>query len=90
MSYLNLGFYYINFVSHLFFGSYIAFGIKYDEKWLLNCILKQFSVPFILVKVREGMEAVKGKGVGGKHREFSLVSCSVSPVTLRKCKPSSL
>ena len=85
MSYLNLGFYYINFVSHLFFGSYIAFGIKYDEKWLLNCILKQFSVPFILVKV-----AMKGKGVGGKHREFSLVSCSVSPVTLRKCKPSSL
>ncbi|WP_410954226.1 hypothetical protein, partial [Pseudomonas aeruginosa] len=42
------------------------------------------------VKVREGMEAMKGKGVGGKHREFSLVSCSVSPVTLRKCKPSSL
>nr|XP_020733602.1 nuclear RNA export factor 3-like [Odocoileus virginianus texanus] len=36
------------------FGSWfkiiIPFGIKYDEKWLLNLILKQCSVPFIPVK----------------------------------------
>ena len=39
-------------------------------------------MPFIPVKVREGMEVMKGKGVGGRHREFALDSYSVSLVTL--------
>lgn len=82
MSYLNLGFYYINFVSHLFFGSYIAFGIKYDEKWLMNLIQKKCSVPFTAVEVRQDMEMMRQTGVDCGPREMALVSCSASPVTL--------
>ncbi|OWJ99497.1 NXF3, partial [Cervus elaphus hippelaphus] len=40
----------------------IPFGIKYDEKWLLNLIQKQSSVPFIAFEVIQDMEMMRRNG----------------------------
>ena len=53
------------------------------EKWLLNLIQKQCSVPFIPVEVREDMEAMRRNGVYVRpRREMALVLYSASLVTL--------